>query len=42
MGCVLFNDVFLDLEEEEEQGSGFSEHETTTESSMLPTTTIGT
>ena len=50
MGCVVFNpgashmgfstDVFVDLEEE--QGSGSSEHETTTESSMLPTTPIGT
>ena len=50
MGCVVFNpgashmgfstDVLVDLEEE--QGSGSSEHETTTESSMLPTTQIGT
>ena len=32
-------DVLVDLDEG--QGSGSSEHETTTESSMLPTTTIG-
>ena len=36
---VFLTDIFADLEEE--QGSGSSEHETTTESSMLPTTTIG-
>ena len=32
-------DVLVDLEEE--QGSGSSEHETTTKASMLPTTPIG-
>ena len=37
---ILFlTDVLVDLDEG--QGSGSSEHETTTESSMLPTTTIG-